>query len=248
MGAFSQTPSQNRRWQRLLRPWPSFEAAFRLAGRELLSVCAVAMLEWRALFAAPRAHDLLRWRRIIWIRATSALASVVSTTCSLAAPPQRAPSCLLVRATRVPRGARAMPASGAGAPGAAHAGASLARIPALRLLAAEGSAGGADGSGRAAHAHALCRPAVADGAAAAAAPAEEACGGCGCGEEEGADDEGGAVVCAFCLERADEGSSAKSVRAPCGACSGTLARVHVDCLRHDLQARPSRAPARAAHT
>jgi hypothetical protein len=116
-----------------------------------------------------------------------------------------------------------MPASGAGAAGAAP----QPRIPALRLLVDVEAAE----EGRAAlDALAPCGPASAD----AAAPAEEACAG----GEDAEEEEGGALACAFCLEGADEGGGgAKSVRAPCGACAGTLARVHVDCLRHDLEAR-----------
>jgi hypothetical protein len=43
-----------------------------------------------------------------------------------------------------------------------------------------------------------------------------------------------ACWCSFCLEPAD---AATGVRAPCGACRGSLALVHLDCLRHDLEAR-----------
>ncbi len=94
-----------------------------------------------------------------------------------------------------------------GAPGAA-------RIPELRL-----SPGGVP-------ARVTCCVPDDAGAASPARACEESAPCC-------AAHESGPLVCAFCLEETDEGG----VLAPCGSCRGTLACVHADCLRHDLQAR-----------
>jgi hypothetical protein len=100
-----------------------------------------------------------------------------------------------------------------GAPGAA-------RIPVLRLSPGDDAPAAA------------CRVPDDAGAAAPARACEESAPRCCAAHEES-----GPLVCAFCLESTDEGG----VRAPCGSCRGTLACVHADCLRHDLQARAARA-------